>query len=382
MGVAGNGNSDMVKNVIAGVMQFIKKKQLPYINPCDGRVIRLYYLYTFWVCMFLFSTVWYSWYHKDPMICVSKFNVDMQIKPDIANLCLSYPDFKDPVDGEMKNMMFYKWIPFSMLVIAGVFYIPRKISKNWESDHAAQMIEMTYVKTSKKEPLALDALVKQLHTFKDDFNGLFHRYLMLNIISFVLNVLSMFFLDFFLQGRFITYGLTDVYNRDPEFFKDLMSRTFPPFVTCTITPFMQLVNERKEEYGCHLTLMELYEKVFFVLWWWMIFVMVANISYVLFLVCFRFMSCVQTLVLKGSKPDTQRSEEDFHYSETLAKLLKKAGVGNMYMLYRLRQFLDDATYLQLIIKLEKKYPDVQKVIPNSIELESVKTYSFSSSEEM
>jgi len=75
MGVAGNGNSDMIKNVVTTVMQFIKKKQQPYISPCDGRVIRLYYLYTFWICMFVYSTVWYSWYHKDPMICISKWSL-------------------------------------------------------------------------------------------------------------------------------------------------------------------------------------------------------------------------------------------------------------------------------------------------------------------
>ena len=145
-----------------------------------------------------------------------------------------------------------------------------------------------------------------------------------------------------------------------------MSRTFPPFVTCTITPFMQLVNERTEEYGCHLTLMELYEKVFFVLWWWLIVVMVTNISYILFLVCFRFMYCVQTLVLKGSKPDTERADGEFVYSMIMEVLLRtKIGVGNMYMLYRLRQHLDDAIYIQLVRKLEKKYPDNFPVDPSA-----------------
>jgi len=220
------------------------------------------------------------------------------------------------------------------------------------------MIEKTYMKTAKQENVDLDALAKELYTHRDEFNGLFHRYLSLNIIAFVLNVSSMRFLDFFLQGRFMTYGLTDFYNRDPQFFTDLMSRIFPPFVTCSITPYMQLMNERTEEFGCHLTLMELYEKIFFALWWWMIVVMVANVVYVLFLVSFWIFPCVQTLVLKGSKPDTQRNqEEEFHYSDTIRMLLKKSGVGNMYMLYRLRQFLDDATYLQLVVKLLKRYPD-------------------------
>jgi len=358
MGVAGQGGSDMLRNVVTNVMHFIKKKQSPFTLLCDGRVLKMYYMYTFWLCIFIFSTVWYSWYNKDPMICVNKYNADAQVRVDFVNLCLSYNDYFDPVEEITKTMMFYKWIPFSVIVIGAIFYIPRKLSKRWEDPKTVKLLDWLAARQGNE---TVDECVRQIYACRTSYNGLFYKFWFLNVLAPVLNLSCMHVLDFFLQGRFRNYGLTDFYNRDPQFYTDSMSRTFPPFVQCRITPVMKLTSARNERYGCHLTLMELYEKLFFILWWWMVIVMISSAFYLVFLFAFRFLPRVQHYVLRGQKPQTYRREK-FSHTESLTKLLGKIQIGEIYLLYRLKAFFTPTQYFDLIHKLEKKFPDVDEDI--------------------
>jgi len=349
----------MLRNVVTNVMGFIKKRQSAFIQPCDGRILKMHHQYTLWICLFLFCTVWHSWYNKDPLICVNKFNADAQVRMDILNLCLSYGTFNDPTSKDVKIMMFYKWIPFSIMIIGAMFYIPRKLSKHFESNQLVRLMTMLSQKSGN------ETVRETIHHFMNTrkyFNSLFYKYLFCNVVALGINILCMFTLDFFLQGRFLSYGLIDVYNREVQNFTDDVSRTFPPFTQCQITPQMRLIAGRTDRFGCHLTLMEVYEKLFFIIWWWMVFLMVTTGAYIVFLVSFRLCSKVQLLALRSSKPDALRKKfDDSRFTETLKKLLTKVEIGEIYSLYRLKEFFSPAQYFELIMKLEKEFSDAEEI---------------------
>ena len=70
---------------------------------------------------------------------MSHFNAETQVRLDYINICLSYPYVED--DGQRRYLLFYRWISWSLLVLAGIYYIPRKISKNQDNPKCKKLLE-------------------------------------------------------------------------------------------------------------------------------------------------------------------------------------------------------------------------------------------------
>ncbi|CAL4111112.1 unnamed protein product, partial [Meganyctiphanes norvegica] len=77
----------------------------------------------------LFLSTWYLWYHREVITCVSQFNAAVnknQTRLDYLNICLSYPYVEE---GDNKRfILYYRWIKLMALLLAGVYYIQRKVS--------------------------------------------------------------------------------------------------------------------------------------------------------------------------------------------------------------------------------------------------------------
>ena len=116
-------------------------------STCDGRILRLHYESTFYFLFGIFSIVMFSWFFKDNITCVNKYNAEGPVRPDFVNLFLSYNFFKDPVENRTKNILFYKWVPISTLILAMVYYSVRKISKYLDNEKAMNLLEMVAAKT-------------------------------------------------------------------------------------------------------------------------------------------------------------------------------------------------------------------------------------------
>ena len=358
MTVAGQSSgADIIRNVTASVVKYMKRRKRASTSTCDGRILRLHYEYTFYFLFGIFSIVMFSWFYRDNVTCVSKYNAEGAVRPEFVNLCLSYNFFKDPVENRIKNILFYKWIPISTLILALVYYSVRKISKFFDNEKALHLLEVVAAKTGEFQRNPENAIVSHVVNYMAKFqrahNGLFYRYFICNIIAMIVNVICFFTLDFFLQGRFVQYGLINIFTmyRDPIGFTDEISRTFPPFTHCEITPLMQIVSERTERLGCHLTHMELYEKLFFFLWWWLLILFVLTVLYIAFLFVLMFFKSFRVFLLRVSKTDSARSQ-NIHIESTIRKLVGKCSIGEIYLLYRLKQFTSPRMFFEIVSKLE------------------------------
>lgn len=364
------GGAEIFKAVIGQVLQLIKRKRQHSTATCDGVVLKMHYMYTFWMCLGIFSAVWYSWYHKDSIVCASQYNAESNSRADHINLCLSYNSFKDPVDGNVKNIMFYKWLPISILLLGFVYYLPRKVSKMFENQRTARLLELTAANESEFKEISEDKLISAIVSHFEESqklnNVLFYKYFLCNIIALVLNICSIFTLNFFMQGRFLTYGVINILSlyRDPVRFTDAISRTFPPFTICELTPTMQLTSDRTEVYGCHLTHMELYEKIFFFLWWWLMFLLVASIVYIVFLSILIAFPSFRVFLLRFSKTDQAR-KEDLKVRVLLRRLLQKCSIGDVYLLYRLKQHTSSRMLWKIVSSMEPKMVGLEEYKENS-----------------
>ena len=265
MTILGQGGGNLVQQVLSNVIKIVKKKNSPCTAPCDGFVLKMHYQWTFWMLLGGFSMVWYSWYHRDIITCVSHFNADTQVRLDYINLCLSYPYVED-INDERSYLLFYRWIHWTLLILAMIYYIPRKISKYCENMKVKKLIEDLSVNCTRYdqgEKELVDRAVNYIKLNVRTHNGLFFKYFFCNILALGIDILCLHCLDYLLRGRFMHYGwMAYPFIRNPHDFNDYMSRTFPPFVSCEIGPVNEIINKRTEKFGCHLIMMELYEKIF------------------------------------------------------------------------------------------------------------------------
>ncbi|RXG58358.1 hypothetical protein Avbf_18245 [Armadillidium vulgare] len=107
------------------------------LGPCDGLVLKMHYRWAFYFTIGSFMTVWYF---GKVIHCVSDFKGDVEARPDYTNICLSYPYILD--DSKKKRyLLFYRWIHWSFLFIAAIYYIPRKVSKSFENQKSKKLFE-------------------------------------------------------------------------------------------------------------------------------------------------------------------------------------------------------------------------------------------------
>lgn len=356
---------DIIRQVVGNVVNIFNKRPTVCTAPCDGSVLKMHYQWTFWVLLGGFSAVWYSWFHRDVITCASHFNAETQVRLDYINICLSYP-FLENEAGEKRFLLFYRWIHWVLLLIGGLYYIPRKISKNAENPKVKKLFEELAVGVSRYDNFEremVDRTARYMAANMKTHNALFYKYLTCNVIALVIDLFAFHFLDYLLQGRFLGLGF-QVYpfNRDPKSFTDPLSQVFPPFADCELNIESQLTNKRTEKLGCHLTVMELYEKVFLALWLWLIVLTICTCLYICYLFFF-WSKWARLRILRVYKPvHVQDSVRN-----TVISVLENCKIGDIYLLYRLRQHFSHARYYDLLTKLSD--PDFLRLFLDNVSID-------------
>ncbi|XP_076059296.1 innexin inx2-like isoform X2 [Oratosquilla oratoria] len=340
---------DIIRQIVGNVVNIFNKRASPCTAPCDGMVLRMHYQWTFWVLLGGFSSVWYSWYHRDVITCASHFNAETQVRLDYINICLSYP-YVDSESNKRRYLLFYRWIHWTLLLMAAMFYIPRKFSKSSENAKVKKLIEDLAVNSHRYDQVErdlVDRTAKYILYNMKTHNGLYYKYLTCNLIALMVDIFCFQFLDFVLQGRFLRYGFQAFpFTRDPLTFTDYISQMFPPFARCELSHANKLTSQRTEQLGCHLTVMELYEKVFLGLWVWLIVLTAMTVAYIIFLalMCFPW---ARLAMLRIAKPVSAKDS----VRNTVCNVVSNCKIGDIYLLYRLKQHFSHARFYELLTRL-------------------------------
>jgi len=353
MGMPGQGGRsfDIIRQVVGNVVNIFNKRPAVCTAPCDGMVLKMHYQWTFWVMLGGFSAVWYSWFHRDVITCASHYNAETQVRLDYINICLSYPYIK--VGSEKRFLLFYRWVHWALLLLGALYYLPRKMSKNAENPKVKKLFEDLAVGVHRYDQYEREMVERAARYMAYNIkthNALFYKYLTCNVVALFVDLFTFHFLNYMLQGRFLGLGYQAYpFNRDPKKFTDFLSQTFPPFADCELTDELMLTNKRTERLGCHLTVMELYEKLFVVLWIWLSMLTIMTVLYICYL--FTFWSPWARLhILRVAKPVTAKKNEH-SIRHTVVSVLQNCKIGDIYLLYRLRQHFSHARFYDLLIKL-------------------------------
>lgn len=364
----GGRSFDIIRQVVGNVINIFNKRPAVCTAPCDGMVLKMHYQWTFWILLGGFSAIWYSWFHRDVITCASHFNAETQVRLDYINICLSYPFIK--VGPEKRYLIFYRWIHWVLLLLAACYYIPRKLSKNGENPKIKKLFDDLAVgvhRYDSYEKELVDRAARYLAFNMRTHDVLFYKYLGCNVIALIIDILAFHVLDYVFQNRFIELGFQAYpFNRDPKRFTDYISQTFPPFVDCELTSISQLTNKRQEPFGCHLTVMELYEKLFIGLWAWLIMLTLVTALYIIYLIFF-YWTPARLRILRVSKPMNAKKS----VRHTVVSAITASKVGDVYLLYRLRTHFSHARYYDLLTKLAD--PDFLRLVLDNVSVDHTMT---------
>ncbi|RXG55959.1 Innexin inx4 [Armadillidium vulgare] len=251
-------------------------------------------------------------------------------------------------DGKKKVVFFYRWAHYSCLIVAGAYLLLRLLIKRFGNPRLQNMFSNIRKNSPRLDESRED---DQIRTFMEYFKeniethgDFYQKYLLNHIYCFGISLLNFWFLNFVLQGEF-TRLILEVFpfHRDSVNFRDPLSVIFPPFVNCTIGHGSKMLNKREDEIHCHLTLMEMLEKVFVFAWIFMVSALIIGGINVIFLLCLPF-----------HKNFLLKTKESSPLFKKLSRVLaRNLSFGDTFLLFMVKSHLTANEFCKILIEILK-----------------------------
>lgn len=333
----------------------------------DNNIFRLHYKATVVILVAFSLLVTSRQYIGDPIDCIvddiplnvmdtycwiySTFTIPNRLTGRVGQDIVQ-PGVASHVDGkdEVKYHKYYQWVCFVLFFQAMLFYVPRYLWKTWEGGRIKMLvldlncpIVSDECKSDRKK-LLVDYFTTNLHLQ----NFYAFRFFICEVLNFINVVGQIFFMDFFLDGEFSTYG-SDVLKfteMEPEEREDPMSRVFPKVTKCTFHKYGPSGSVQKFDGLCVLPLNIVNEKIYVFLWFWFVFLSVLSGISLIYRCCV-IMGPKLRLYLLRAKCRIASSEQ----VETIAD---KCEIGDWFVLYQLGKNIDPLIFKEVISDLSKK----------------------------
>ncbi|XP_041978467.1 innexin inx2-like [Aricia agestis] len=276
-------------------------------------------------------------------------------------------------DEQIKHT-YYQWVCFMLLGQSVMFYTPRYLWKVWEggrlkalaSNLATPLIPKDWSESKRSE------LVSYLsHTNIHTHNVYALKYAFCEFLN-LLNVLAqIFLLDVFLDGSFRSYGaavaaFTHVPRVPADFLNyssvNPMDQYFPKLTKCWFRNYGPSGTMQLKDRLCVLPLNIVNEKIFVVLWFWLIFLGLLSTAAVLFRFLVLASTSFRTFLIMGQVRFVKRRQ--------VSKIVKNVGFGDWFVLYLLGKNINPVVFKDLIIELSKEV-DKKKNILTSLDNNSI-----------
>lgn len=317
-------------------------------NPINSLVIKLHSTYTslFLISCWVFVTC--NYYTSDIILCVSKFDRSV-ISNELEHICLTYSFTVSSIQETRYYVLHYKWIHWMFIVLALIYKLPGFILDTvFSPTHLLDAL-------SNLSSLPVDynissrSLSRSIWYWARNYgrhDRIFRNKVIVHVLSLFANIFAFFLVDLLLQGNYYLKLLFHwPFVRDYHKFRDPLSSLFPPFTLCETSPRMQLWMGRTERVGCHLPLMEVYEKVFLVLWLWQGILAVTTTLYIIFAL---FCSKKLNVLCSGGQENTLLIHKFWNVS-----------TGELYALGCFKKYLTKAQMRCLLYTIARDFFHIQ-----------------------
>lgn len=340
----------------------------------DNNVFRLHYKATVIILVAFSLLVTSRQYIGDPIDCIvddiplsvmdtycwiySTFTIPNRLTGTVGKDVVQ-PGVAGHVEGEdeVKYHKYYQWVCFVLFFQAILFYVPRYLWKTWEGGRIKMLVldlncpVINEECKADRKKLLVDYFTSNLHT--QNFYAI--RFFICEALNFVNVLVQIYFMDFFLDGEFSTYG-SDVVRfteMEPEEREDPMSRVFPKVTKCTFHKYGPSGSVQKFDGLCVLPLNIVNEKIYVFLWFWFI---ILTILSALALVYRVAVVCGPQLRLYLLRARSRLSPQN-----QIEAIAKHCYLGDWFVLYQLGKNIDPLVFKELIADLAKKFEGKESV---------------------
>jgi hypothetical protein len=174
------------------------------------------------------------------------------------------------------------------------------------------------------------------------------RFFVCELFNFINVFGQIYFMDFFLDGEFTTYG-SDVLKfteMEPEERGDPMARVFPKVTKCTFHKYGPSGSVQKFDGLCVLPLNIVNEKIYVFLWFWFISLTIISGIYLIYRLTVVLSPKVRYYLLRASS-----RLSDHRDVETICE---NCQIGDWFLLYQLGKNIDPLIFTEIVSDLAKK----------------------------
>lgn len=345
----------------------------------DNGMFKLYYKFSFVICMLGATVGIASQFFGDPISC------DFQgIQSDMAqDYCWIHGSAYIPVkyQAHMKCIVdqsdysgeedapqtsYYQWVTFFFAIQAAIFYLPYKI---WHSLEGGLIASFG---TDAKTPVMIAADAKYddgvvmeavVEKFVKYFKSVFHHnswyffyFICCEFLNFLLFGLQFYMTDKFLGNKFKWYGyeVINYYSysnkerNDPNnMLRNPMCAVFPTEVSCSIPNVGAAGGQQFHNGLCVLTQNIINEKIYLALWFWYAFLGPVSVLFIFY----RFLTLLFDGVRFSLIYKTIRHKYDDDVRKCLEYVLNKGQIGDWFVLYQLCNNCNPYFFRQFIKEL-------------------------------
>lgn len=263
---------------------------------------------------------------------------------------------RDDEKDEFHN--YYQWVIFVLFLQAMFFYAPYMAWKSMEKGTLKKLLvkipgigdQANAAITQIPLDEQVQGLAKYLHHNKDSFNGYAAKFLMCDFANLVNVLVQIYFMDLFLGGEFLSYGMSFLTDPVDEHHLNMES-VFPKVTMCTMPNFGVSGKVVNHSGICTLPVNILSEKIYVFLFFWMMILAVVSVLHCcmeLFTLAFR---TLRKFSLGGQLFQIGHS---CHLSDPgIAKIVKYSSYGSFVMLRQISKNMEPTQFVAVLSALVK-----------------------------
>ncbi|KAL6442013.1 hypothetical protein ACFW04_002388 [Cataglyphis niger] len=235
-------------------------------------------------------------------------------------------------DDEARHHRYYQWVTI-------LFYMPRALWGIWERG------TIGLLSRDLASPFLRDAWTEERN---HNFYAI--RFFVCEILNFLNSVGQIYLLDVFLEGQFRRYGPSVsafVAEENPYDRVDPMARLFPKMTKCTIHTFGPAGTVQTHDALCVLPLNVVNEKIFVVLWFWLVFLAGVGCLALIYRIVVFSQSWARVYLLRGAVRVLEKSKVE--------RVVRVLHFGDWFLLYQLAQNVNPIVYRELVNEIAKAF---------------------------
>jgi len=252
----------------------------------------------------------------------------------------------DPTKNQKMYHVFYQWVGFIIFLQAILFYLPRHLWKILEDGRikfcSKDMKDMVLDDDVRLK--RVERLNKVYSKYQGKNNNYAAKFFLCEVINLMNVVFQIFYINKFIGGKFLDYGSRIFeYNQHVDTHIDPMDDVFPKITKCQFNRHGPGGDINNHDALCLLPLNIVNEKIYLVMWLWMIMLSVGSAMSVIYRVLCVFFPLFRTFIL--SRTSSTWSD--------VADVCRNGQYGDWFVLRQLSKNVDEETFNDFLKQLSK-----------------------------